>query len=58
MRALVKYKNGKEEEFEVRSTVEVFVEHPSHRELLQFPVSKTEKTNYYLDECEITLKAD
>lgn len=58
MRALVKYKNGKEEEFEVRSTVEVFVEHPSHREFLQFPVSKTEKTNYYLDECEITLKAD
>lgn len=58
MRALVKYKNGKEEEFEVRSTVEVFVEHPSHRESLQFPASKTEKTNYYLDECEITLKAD
>ena len=58
MRALVKYKNGKEEEFEVRSTIEVFVEHPSHREFLQFPASKTEKVNYYFDECEITLKAD
>ena len=58
MRALVKYKNGNEEEFEVRSTIEVFVEHPSHRECLQFPASKTEKVNYYLDECEIILKAD
>ena len=58
MKALVKYKNGKEEEFTVHSTVEVWTDGKSSREFLQFPGSKTEKVNYYLDECEITLKTD
>lgn len=58
MRALVKYKNGNEEEFEVRSTIEVCAlgNFGKEREFLEFPHSSEKE--YYLDECEITLKAD
>lgn len=58
MKAIVKHKDGKKEEFKVQSTIEVWTEGGSKKEFLEFPGSKTEKTNYYLDECEITLKAD
>lgn len=58
MKAIVKHKDGKKEEFKVQSTIEVWTEGGSKKEFLEFPGSKTEKVNYYLDECEIILKAD
>lgn len=58
MKALVKYKNGNEEEFTVHSTIEVcaIVNSDGKREFVEFPHSSEKE--YYLDECEITLKAD
>ena len=58
MKAIVKYKDGKKEEFEVQSTIEVWVEGGSKKEFLEFPGSKSEKRFYYLDECDIALKAE
>lgn len=58
LKAVIKYKDGKKEEFKVQSTIEVWTEGCSNREFLEFPGSKSEKKFYYLDECEIALKAE
>lgn len=58
MKAIVKHKDGKKEEFKVQSTIEVWTDGGSNRESLEFPGSKSEKRFYYLDECDIALKAE
>ena len=58
LKAVIKYKDEKKEEFKVRSTIEVWTEGCSNREFLEFPGSKSEKKFYYLDECDITLKEE
>lgn len=58
LKAVIKYKDGKKEEFKVQSTIELWINGGSNREFLQFPGSKSEKGFYYIDECNITLKAE